>query len=170
MAIYVKRQSSSAGLDMNAKEANSMVTANSEGATVDLCIEGENIKQVKQFLYLVSTIIEDGRSKSEVEIRTVIAKPKVSELNKLMTIRKISLALRDRMLQCYVFSVFINGAETLTFGQEICNKVNYFEIWCLRRMGKASWKDRKTNEEVCKLLKTAPILLNKIKTTILWPH
>jgi hypothetical protein len=164
MTTNVKRLSSSAGLDMNAKKTKSMVLAKFEGETADLCVEGENIEQVKQFKYLGATITEDGRSKTEVEIRTGIAKSKFSELSKLLTTRQISLSLRHRLLQCCVFYVFTYGAETWTFGQEICRKVNSFEMWCLRRMGKVSWKDRKTNEEVCKLLKTTPTLLNQIKT------
>ena len=94
MATNVKRLSSSAGLDMNAKKTKSMVLAKFEGATADLCIDGENKEQVKQFKYLGATITEDGRSKSEVEIRTGIAKSKFSELSKLLTSQQISLILR----------------------------------------------------------------------------
>ena len=89
MATNVKRLSSSAGLDMNAKKTKSMVLAKVEGATVDLCIDGEHIEQVKQFKYLGATITEDGRTKSEVEIRTGIAKSKFSELSKLLTSRQL---------------------------------------------------------------------------------
>ena len=105
---------------------------------------------MKQFKYLGATITEDGRSKSEVEIRTGIAKSKFSELSKLLSTRQISLTLRHRLLQCYVFSVFMYGAEAWTFGQEICRKVNSFEMWCFRRMSKVSWKERKTNEKSVK--------------------
>ena len=38
------------------------------------------------------------------------------------------------------------------------------EMWCLRRMGRISYKDRKTNEEVLALFGTNRKLLNKIKT------
>ena len=78
MAINVKRLSSSSGLDMNAKKTKSMLLAKIEGETADLCIDGETIEQVKQFKYLGATITEDGRSKSEVEIRTGIAKSKTA--------------------------------------------------------------------------------------------
>jgi hypothetical protein len=119
-----------------------MVLANFEGAIADLCIDGVYIEQVKQFKYLGATITEYGRSKTEVERRTGIAKSKFSELSKLLTSRQISLTLKYIMLQCYVFSVFMYSAETWTFGQEICKKVNSFEMWRLRRTEKVSWKDR----------------------------
>ena len=38
------------------------------------------------------------------------------------------------------------------------------EMWCLRRMGRISYKDRKTNEEVLALFGTNRKLLNKIKS------
>ena len=43
------------------------------------------------------------------------------------------------------------------------NKINVLEMWCLRRMGKVSWKDFKTNKEVLKIMQSKPELLNKIK-------
>ena len=37
-------------------------------------------------------------------------------------------------------------------------------MWTFRRMGKVSFKDRKTNAEVCDLLEVRPTLLNTIKS------
>ena len=37
------------------------------------------------------------------------------------------------------------------------------EMWCLRRMGRISYKERKTNEEVLALFGTNKILMNKIR-------
>jgi hypothetical protein len=37
-------------------------------------------------------------------------------------------------------------------------------MWTFRRIGKISWKERKTNEEVCNILGIQPSLLNQIKT------
>ena len=81
-----------------------------------------------------------------------------------MTSRQISLTLRHRLLNCYIYSIFLYGAEAWTIGKDLENKINAFEMWCLRRMGKISWKEKKTNEEVCQTLKTSPGLLNKVKT------
>ena len=161
LANKVKTNSSNAGLDMNAKKTKSMVIAKSVGGTADLSINGEEIEQVKQFKYLGAIITEDGRNKTEVDTRVGIAKTKFSALSKLLTSRQVSLPFRHRMLQCYVFSVFLYGAETWTLGKDLCRKVESFEMWCLRRMGKIS---RLTNEQVCKLLRTAPSLLEKLKS------
>ena len=117
---------------------------------------------MKQFKYLGAIITEDGRNKTEVDTRVGIAKTKFSALSKLLSSRQISLPLRHRMLQCYVFSVFLYGAETWTLGKDLCKKVESFEMWCLRRMGKISWQDRLTNKQVCKLLRTAPRLPEKL--------
>ena len=44
------------------------------------------------------------------------------------------------------------------------NKMNALEMWCLRRMGRISWMDLKTNKEVMKTMKSKPELLDQIKT------
>ena len=48
--------------------------------------------------------------------------------------------------------------------KKIERKINAFEMWTFRRMGKVSWKDKKTNEEVCTTLNIRPELLKTIKS------
>ena len=119
---------------------------------------------MKRFKYLGATTTEDARSDTEINIRMCIAKEKFSEMKKILTSKQLSLELRKKMLNCYIYSVFMYGAETWTITKAIERKITAMEMWCLRRMGRISWKELKTNKEVCKLLKTQPTLLNKIKS------
>ena len=68
------------------------------------------------------------------------------------------------MLKCYIFSIFMYGSETWTITKALENERNAFEMCCLRRMGKISWKELKTNKEVCSIMNTTPALLNTIKS------
>ena len=43
------------------------------------------------------------------------------------------------------------------------DKIEAFEMWCLRKMGAISYKDRVTNEDVLKKLKTQRNLLKTVK-------
>ena len=101
---------------MNAKKTKTMVFSKTEDKKTNLTIDGEAIEQVRQFKYLGATVTEDGRYETEVSIRTATAKAKFSEMHKLLTSRQISLPLRLRLLNCYVFSIFMYGAETWTCG------------------------------------------------------
>ena len=63
----------------------------------------------------------------------------------------------------YVFSAFRYGSEAWTITKTMEDKINAFEMWCLRRMGRVSWKDRKTNAEVLVMMKSERNLLTTIK-------
>ncbi|GFS20178.1 endonuclease-reverse transcriptase [Elysia marginata] len=57
-----------------------------------------------------------------------------------------------------------NDADTWTLPQSKLKKIETFEMWTYRRLAKISWKDKKTNQEVCEHLGTRRELVNTIKT------
>uniref|UniRef100_A0A8D8RKM6 Uncharacterized protein n=1 Tax=Cacopsylla melanoneura TaxID=428564 RepID=A0A8D8RKM6_9HEMI len=52
------------------------------------------------------------------------------------------------MLRCYIFSVLFYGAESWTLKEDLCKKLEAFEMWLYRRILKIPWTARVTNEEV----------------------
>ena len=56
------------------------------------------------------------------------------------------------------------GCETWTLSKPRMDRLEAWEIRCLRRMGRISYKERKTNEEVLALFGSNRKLMNKIKT------
>ena len=100
---------------MNAKKTKAMVFSKTpETPRADLTIDGIHIEQVEKFKYLGATITEDGRSETEIKTRTSIAKEKFSQMKKLLTSKQISLKLRKKILNCYIYSIFMYGSETWT--------------------------------------------------------
>merc|ERR1712112_148603 len=110
-------------------------------------------------------VTEDARSEAELNCRIGTAKTKFSMMSTILTSKQLSIALKVRVLGCYVFSVFSYGSEAWTLTKTMEEKINAFEMWCLRRMGGVSWKDRKTNEEALKQLKPKRKLLKTIYKT-----
>ena len=49
---------------------------------------------------------------------------------------------------CYIWSMALYGAETLTLRAADQKYLESFEMWCWRRTGKISWIDYVRNEEV----------------------
>ena len=56
--------------------------------------------------------------------------------------------LRKRLVKTLVWPVVLYGFETWTFRKEEINRLNAFEMWVWRRMGKVSWMDKRTNKQV----------------------
>ena len=67
---------------------------------------------------------------------------------KELVTRSIRVHLRKRLVKTLVWSVVLYGCETWTMRKEEKNRFNAFEMWVWRRMGKVSWMDKRTNEQV----------------------
>ena len=73
---------------------------------------------------------------------------------KILTSRSLNIPTKLRILKCYVFSIFTYVAEAWTLTKVLEGKIEAFEMWCLRRIGKISWKDKVSNEDVLTKLNT----------------
>ena len=76
-----------------------------------------------------------------------MAKAAFSKKKTLFT-SKLDLTLRKKLIKCYIWSMALYGAETLTLRAADQKYLESFEMWCWRRMGKISWTDHVRNEEV----------------------
>ena len=66
--------------------------------------------------------------------------------------RDISLDLRFRAINLYVYSILRCGDETYTLYVESTMKRETLEMWILKRLARVNYKDRVTNEEVLRRL------------------
>ena len=68
----------------------------------------------------------------------------------------------DYLVNTYVWSILTYGCEAWTICKELLKKIQSFEYWCYRRILKMSWKDKITNEEVLRRMRTDLKLINSI--------
>jgi hypothetical protein len=60
----------------------------------------------------------------------------------------LHLEMRKKLLNCYIWSIALCGAETWTLRAVDQKHLESFEVWCWRRMEKIVWSDHVRNEEV----------------------
>ena len=96
----IHRQSKEFGLDMNVKKTKTMVISRkAEIPRVSITVNNNNIlEQVKEFTYLGQNMYADGKNSGEVRRRIGMAKTKFTQMRKVFTSRKISLATKLRLL------------------------------------------------------------------------
>ena len=70
-----------------------------------------------------------------------------SKMKDVLKSTKIPLNTRKRILQCYVCSTLLYGAERWTITKEMKTRIEAIELWAYRRMLKTSCTEV-TNEEV----------------------
>jgi hypothetical protein len=152
-------------MKMNAKKTKTMIiTKKADKPKINTSIDGTCIEQVAQFPYLGQKITEDGRCEEEIKRRINIAKTTFSKMTKILTSRKINVETRKRILQCYVWSTLLYGAETWTISENMAKRLSALEMWCYRRMLRISWTEKITNEEVLQKAEIKKRLYTTIQT------
>jgi len=75
----------------------------------------------------------------------------------------LDLELRKKLVNCYIWSIALYGAETWTLRAVNQKHLECFEMWCWKRMEKISWAGHVRNEEVLLRVKEQRNILHKIR-------
>ena len=84
-------------------------------------------------------------------------------MKSVLTNKNMSMATRQRVLQCYVEPILMYGCETWTITKPIQKKIEAVEMWFWRRMLKIPWTAKKTNVEVMEEAGPTRSLVNRIR-------
>ena len=102
-----------------------------------------------------------------------MAKSNFNDMKKVLTSKQITIKLKMRIVKCYIYSTLMYGSETWILNKQMEDRINAFEMWIYRRIGRTSWKERKTNTEVMAKLKVKKRTTNGYKNQtnkIFWSH
>ena len=91
-----------------------------------------------------------------------MAKAAFSKKKNLFT-STLDLNLRKKLVKCYIWSMALYGAETLTLRAADREHLGSFEMWWWRRMEKISWTDHVRNEEVLLRVNEQRNILHEIR-------
>ena len=122
-------------------------------------VHGNVLGQVQSFVYLGSLFTSDTRSNKEIRRRIGMAKSTFTSMNIILTAKNISMAVRLRVLKCYMWLTLLYGCETWTISGDMIKKLEALETWFYRRMLRISWKEKVTNVEVHRRMNTSTSLL-----------
>ena len=132
-------------MKINIIKTKAMMVSRNGGERVNITVEGQSIEQVSKFRYLGSLISEDGRCLDFVKTRIGMAKDAFYKRKEMLT-RSIRVDLRKRLVKTLVWPVVLYGCEIWTMRKEEMNRLNALQVW--RSMGKVSWMEKRTNEQV----------------------
>jgi len=91
-------------------------------------------------------VTNDARCTCEIKSRAAMAR---AAFNKKDTVfaSKLDLNLKNKLVNCYIWSVALYGAETWTLWKVGHKYLENFKMWCWGRRKKISWIDCVKNEE-----------------------
>ena len=136
---------------VNVKKTKVMRVSRKGGKCLNIIVEGQKVEQVTKFKYLGSWITDDGRSELEVKTRIAMAKEAFNKRKELLS-RKMSKTVKKKIIKTVVWSVALYASETWTLRKEEVSHIDVLEMWLWRRMERISWTEKKTNEDVLRLV------------------
>jgi hypothetical protein len=74
-------------------------------------IDQKQLENVEYFKYMGSILTNDGRCTCEIKCRIAMAKAAFNKKETLFT-STMDLELRKKLMNCYVWSIALHGAET----------------------------------------------------------
>jgi hypothetical protein len=159
----VVTESERKGLCLNCKKTECLVISKKDRPTCTLKVKDQIIKQTSSFNYLGSLITEDARCVREVNRRIALAKATFSKLDNILRNRALSMKIRLRVLDCYVYPVLMYGSEAWSITSDMKRRLESCEMWFLRRMMKISWTEKVCNEDVLTRAEVKRKLMSNIR-------
>ena len=110
-------------------------------------------KQWKQWLTLffwASKVTADSDCSHEIKRRLLLGRKVMTNLDSILKSRDIMLPTKIHLVKALVFPVVMYGCESWTVKKAECQRIDAFELWCLRRLLRVPWTARRSNQSILK--------------------
>ena len=97
-----------------------------------------------------SKITSDGDCSHEIKRRLLFGRKVMTNLDSLLKSRDITLPTKVRLVKAMVFPVVMYGCESWTIKKAEHRRIDAFELWCWRRLLRAPWTARRSNQPILK--------------------
>ena len=113
-------------------------------------IDGETVETVRDFIFLGSKITADDDCSHEIKRHLLLERKAMTNLDSILKSRNITLPTKVCIVKAMVFPVVMYGCENWTYKNAECQRIDTFELWCLRRLLKVPWTTRRSNQSILK--------------------
>ena len=112
--------------------------------------DGETVETVSDFIFSGSQITADGDCSHEIKRRLLLGRKVMTNLNSIFKSRDVTLPTKVRLVKAMVFPLVMYGCESWTVKKAECQRIDAFELWCWRRLLRAPWTARRSNQSILK--------------------
>ena len=110
-------------------------------------IDGET---VTDFIFLGSKITADGDCSHEIKRCLFLGRKVMTNIDSILKSRDITLPTKVRLVKAMIFPVVMYGCENWTMKKAESWRIDYFELWCWRRLLRVPWTARRSNQSILK--------------------
>ena len=113
-------------------------------------IDGEAMETVRDFIFLGSKITADCDCSHEIKRCLILGRKALNNLDSILKGRDITLPTKVCLVKAMVFPVVMYGCESWTVKKAERRRIDAFELWCWRRLLRAPWTARRSNQSILK--------------------
>ena len=113
-------------------------------------IDGETVETVRDFIFGGSKITADGHYSHEIKRCLLFGRKVMTNLESILKSRDITLPTKVHLVKAMVFPVVMYGCGSWTIKKAERRRIDAFELWCWRRLLRALWTVRRSNQSILK--------------------
>ena len=108
------------------------------------------METVSDFIFCGSKITADGECSHEIKRRLLLGRKVMTNLDSIFTSRDVTLPTKVHQVKAMVFPVVMYGCESWTIKKAEHGRIDASEQWCWRRLLRAPWTSRRSNQSILK--------------------
>ena len=108
------------------------------------------MKTVTNFIFTSSKITTDGDCGHENKRCLLPGRKATTNLDCILKSRDITWPTKVLLVKAMVFPVVMYGCESWTVKKAECLRIDAFILWCWRRLLRAPWTARRSNQSILK--------------------
>ena len=113
-------------------------------------IHGKTKETVTDFIFMGSKITTDGDCSHESKRHLLLGREAMTNLDSILKSIDITLMTKLHLVKAMVFPIVMYGCESWTIKKAEQQRIDPFELWCLRRLLRVPWPVRRSNQSILK--------------------
>ena len=109
-----------------------------------------HVEIVTDFIFLGSKITVDGDCSHEIKRRLLLGRKVMTNLDSILKSRDINLPTQVHIVKDMVSPVVKSTCESWTMKKAELQGTDAFKLWCWRRLLRAPWTARRSNQSILK--------------------
>ena len=146
LLMKVKEESQKVDLKLNIQKTKIMASS----PVIAWQIDGETVETMSDLIFLGSKLTADGDCSHEIKRHLLLGSKVMTNIDSILKSRDIALPTKVRLVKAMVFPVVMYGCETWTTKKADHQRIDAFELWCWRRLLRAPWTARRSNQCILK--------------------
>ena len=146
LLMEVKEESEKVGLKLNIQKTKIMAS----GPIISWQIDRETVETMTDCILGGSKITANGDCSHEIRRCLLLGRKVMTSLGSILKNRNITLPTKVCLVKAMVFPVVMYGCECWTIKKAESWRIDAFELWCWRRLLRAPWTVRGSNQSILK--------------------